>query len=156
AVRTLSVLARRADLGLNQQLEAQVQQGICELEAGRSDDAEGTLRLAVNRYQEAKDRDTLDDYFPAQAQFFLGEVYRLHYEAVQLDPEKGTDLLARDLNYKAELLLSAQGHYLRSIRIGNGYWATAAGSRIGGMYQDLYEHMMASPAPKELGPEEAQ
>ncbi len=156
AINLLSVLEAREDLSLNQRLEAQVQHGICELEAGQSDDAENTLRQVVNRYQENKDRESLDDYFPAQAQFFLGEIYRLHYEAVQLDPEKGTDDLAHDLNYKAELLLSAQGHYLRSIRIGNGYWATAAGARIGELYQNMYESMVAAPAPKELAGEEAQ
>ena len=155
AVDLLKTLEGREDLSLNQRLEAQVQRGICELESGHSDDAESTLRLAVKKYQDGKDRESLDDYFPAQAQFFLGEIYRLHYDAVALDPEKGTDQLAHDLNYKAELLLSAQGHYLRSIRMGNGYWATAAGSRIGELYQDLYEKMVTAPAPKELDAEEA-
>jgi hypothetical protein len=83
-------------------------------------------------------------------------VYRLHYEAVKLDPTRGSDKLSEDLNYKAELLLSAQGHYLRSIRVGNGYWATAAGAQIGQMYESLYEHMVNSPAPSELDAEEAQ
>jgi hypothetical protein len=98
----------------------------------------------------------VEDYFPAQAHFFVGEIYRLHYEAVKLDPARGTDKLAEDLNYKAELLLSAQGHYLRSIRVGNGYWATASGAQIGMMYENLYEQMVNSPAPPELNAEEAQ
>ncbi len=155
AVALLNVIAERRDLSMNKRIEAQVQKGICQLEAGLTEIAEATLRKAVAQAQELPEKDQVDDYFPAQAQFFLGEIYRLHYESVKLDPERGVDQLAKDLEYKAELLLSAQGHYLRSIRIGNGYWATAAGSQIGALYENLYDHMVASPAPKELNPEEA-
>ncbi|MCP3101084.1 tetratricopeptide repeat protein [Myxococcus sp. K15C18031901] len=156
AVRLLATVAARRDIPVNRRVEAQVQQGICELEAGQTDTAEETLRKALTTYEALADKDEVDDYFPAQAHFFMGELYRLHYEGVKLEPAQGADKLAQDLNYKAELLLSAQGHYLRSIRVGNGYWATAAGSQIGAMYEDLYHHMVNSPAPSELNAEEAQ
>lgn len=156
AAALLTVIAQRADLPLNKRVEAQVQQGICQLEAGRSEEAEKTLRKAISTYEGLADKDEVDDYFPAQAHFFIGEIYRLHYDEVKLDPAKGSDKLAEDLNYKAELLLSAQGHYLRSIRVGNGYWATAAGAQIGALYEDLYHHMVNSPAPAELDANEAQ
>lgn len=156
AVALLGVIAAREDLPVNRRLEAQVQQGICQLESGRGEEAEKTLRKALSTYEALSDKDEVDDYFPAQAHFFVGEIYRLHYEDVKLDPARGTDKLAEDLNYKAELLLSAQGHYLRSIRVGNGYWATAAGAQIGALYENLYEHMVNSPAPSELNAEEAQ
>ena len=156
AVEMLKKVWARTNLPLNTRLEALVQQGICELEWGQSDTAEVTLRRALETYQNATDKDEAEDYFPAQAQFFLGEIYRLHFESVKLDPNKGTDKLTEDLELKAELLLSAQGHYLRSIRIGNGYWATAAGAQIGGLYENLYAHMMQTGAPKELNAEEAE
>lgn len=158
AAELLAVIAGRSDLSMNRRLEAQVQQGVCELEAGRREQAEATLRKAITTYEALPEaeRDEVDDYFPAQAHFFVGEIYRLHYEAVKLDPTRGSDGLAQDLNYKAELLLSAQGHYLRSIRVGNGYWATAAGAQIGLLYENLYEHMVHSPAPAELDAEAAE
>ncbi|QSQ23814.1 hypothetical protein JY651_02175 [Pyxidicoccus parkwayensis] len=156
AVELLGVIANRQDLPVNKRLEAQVQQGICQLEAGRSEEAEKTLRKSISTYEGLADKDEVDDYFPAQAHFFIGEIYRLHYDDVKLDPAKGSDKLAEDLNYKAELLLSAQGHYLRSIRVGNGYWATAAGAQIGALYENLYQHMVNSPAPSELDAAEAQ
>ncbi|MGQ0505384.1 MAG: tetratricopeptide repeat protein [Myxococcaceae bacterium] len=155
AIALLIVVADRKDLAFNKRFEAQVQRGVCELESGRTEIAENTLRKVLATYQELPDKDQVDDYFPAQAQFFLGEIYRLHYEAVRLTPEKGVDQLAKDLEYKAEMLLSAQGHYLRSIRIGNGYWATAAAAQIGGLYENLYMHMVEAPVPRELtDPEE--
>lgn len=156
AAKLLAVIAARTDIEPGQRLQAQVQQGICEVETGELDKGEATLRKALAMSEELKEKDEVDPYYPAQAQFFLGEIYRLHYESVQLDPEKGVDQLAKDLEYKAELLLSAQGHYLRAIRMGNGDWATAAGAQIGGLYENLYDHMSNSPAPKELNAEEAE
>jgi tetratricopeptide (TPR) repeat protein len=155
AARVLGAIAARTDIPVGKRLEAQVQQGVCELESGQPEKAEATLRKAITTYEALEDKDEVEDYFPAQAHFFVGEIYRQHYEAVKLDPAKGSDALANDLNYKAELLLSAQGHYLRSIRVGNGHWATASGSRIGELYENLYEHMVDSPAPAELDAEQA-
>lgn len=156
AVAVLRVIGGREDLPMNKRLEARVQQGVCELESGQSDAAEATLRKVMATWQELAEKDLVDDYFPAQAQFFLGEIYRLHYEHVTLDPDRSADELGKDVEFKAELLLSAQGHYLRAIRIGNGYWATASGAQIGGLYENLYDHMTNAPAPRELNAEEAE
>ena len=156
AIQVLNELAARGDLSPGDRLQAQVQRGVCEVEGGGAEAAEKTFRAALADYQAIEDKGLVDDYYPAQAQFFLGEIYRLRYQPVSLDPDKGVDELAKDLEYKAELLLSAQGHYLRAIRIGNGYWATAAGERIGALYENLYEQLVGSPAPKELNAEEVE
>jgi len=154
AVEILQVISNRTDLGANKRLEAKVQQGICEVEAalpsGQFDAAEKTLRDAITYWQEQPDKDLIDDYSPSQAQFFLGEIFRLHYESVILDGSKDTEKLAQDLEYKSELLLSSQGHYLRAIRLGNGYWATASGARIGNLYENMYQHMINAPTPSDL------
>ncbi|MBL9038327.1 MAG: tetratricopeptide repeat protein [Archangium sp.] len=154
AIEVLRAIADRSDLAVDKRLEARVQQGVCEVEAGRPDDAERTLRAAMAYWQEQPDKDLIDEYFPGQAQFFLGEIFRIHYESIILDGSKDTEKLAQDLEYKSELLLSAQGHYLRAIRLGNGYWATASGQRIGNLYENMYEHMVNAPAPNDLDPAE--
>ena len=61
---------------------------------GRLDVAEATLRAVLTYWQELPDEDLVDDYFPAQAQFFLGEIFRLHYEAVELDGNEKAEQLA--------------------------------------------------------------
>jgi tetratricopeptide (TPR) repeat protein len=154
AVEVLSVIAERRDLSVDKRIEARTQQGICELESGDADTAEKTLRTALALYLEHPDKDLIDEYFPGQAQFFVGEIFRLRYESVALDANKSTDKLAQDLEYKSELLLSAQGHYLRAIRIGNGHWATASGQRIGQLYENMYQHMVNAPAPADLARDE--
>ncbi len=154
AVEVLKRIAIRNDIGANKKIEAKVQQGICEVDAalpsGSFEVAEKTLREAIAYWQEQPDKDLIDDYSPSQAQFYLGEIFRLHYESVILDGSKDTEKLAQDLEYKSELLLSSQGHYLRAIRLGNGYWATASGQRIGNLYENMYEHMMNAPTPSDL------
>ncbi|MBF5044703.1 tetratricopeptide repeat protein [Aggregicoccus sp. 17bor-14] len=156
AVRVLSALAARDDLPAGRRIEARVQQGVCELESGDAERAEGTLRQALSLYGSVSDAGEVDSYYPAQAHFFLGEIYRLNFEAAKLDPSHGADGLAKDLEHKAELLLSAQGHYLRSIRAGNGQWATASGAQVGSMYENLHAQMVNTPVPPELDAEQAE
>ncbi len=155
AAELLAVVGAREDLPAVKRMEAQVQQGVCLVELGELDRAEKLLRKVVHDYNNLTDRDEVDSYHPSQAQFFVGEIYRIHYEAVQLDVSKGVDALSQDLEYKAQLLLSAQGNYLRAIRMGNGYWATAAGAQVGSLYESLYSHMVNTPAPPELTAEQA-
>lgn len=150
ALEVLNTIGTRKDLAADKLIEARVQAGVCELEAGQTDAAEKTFRDVLTFWNEQPDRDLIGDAMPSQAQFFLGEIFRLHFEGVNLDPNKNTDQLAQDLEYKSELLLSAQGHYLRTIRMGNGYWATASGQRIGNLYESMYQHLVDAPAPNEL------
>ena len=152
----LDRLAAREELGDAERIRALTQRGVVELEDGKLDDAEKSLRLALSRWQEASERERLDDYYPAQAQFYLGEVYREAFQALHLDPSAGDEAkLGRELEEKAEMLLSAQGHYLRAIRMGNADWAVASGSRIGELYDELYRELTEAPLPPGLDPEHA-
>jgi len=152
AVQLLSALSARADLPPARHLEAVIQRGVCELEAGRKEEAEATLRQALDERDKLADPGEVDPYLVGQADFFLGEIYRLHFEGVAFAPDRDVDQLAKDMEYKAELLLSAQGHYLRAIRSGNGHWATASGARIGALYESFYDQVLHAPPPRELDP----
>jgi tetratricopeptide (TPR) repeat protein len=156
ARRLLDELAGRR-LATADHLRALTQRGIVELELARLDEAERSLRLAVSTWRQARETERLDDASPAQAQFYLGEVYRAHFLAVKLDPSvDGEAKLARDLEDKASLLLSAQGHYLRTIRLNEADWAVAAGSRIGELYDALHSALLEAPLPPGLDGEEAE
>jgi tetratricopeptide (TPR) repeat protein len=156
AHRTLDALARRAELGAGDRVRALAQRGIIELEDGRAEEAERSLRLALGTYHAASEEERLDDYFAAQAQFYLGEVYRGWFRALPLDPSKGDEAtLRRDLEHKAEMLLSAQGHYLRAIRMGSDRWAVASGYRIGELYDELRAQLLDAPLPPELDADHA-
>jgi tetratricopeptide (TPR) repeat protein len=153
---TLDALARREGLAPGDRVRALAQRGIVELEQGKPEEAERSLRQAVSAYQAASEEERLDDHFAAQAQYYLGEVYREWFRALPLDPSAGDDAaLERDLEHKAEMLLSAQGHYLRAIRMGNDRWAVAAGFRIGELYDALRSQLLDAPLPAGLDAEEA-
>jgi tetratricopeptide (TPR) repeat protein len=156
AAEVLAGLAARTDLPRGEQIRAFTQLGIVELEQGRLDDAERHLRLAVTAWRTGSEQERLDDYHPSQAQHYLGEVERARFLAVKLDPSQGGEQrLAQDLESKASLLLSAQDHYLRAIRMGNGDWAVASGYRIGELYEALRAALVEAPLPPGLDAEHA-
>ncbi|MBS2030076.1 MAG: hypothetical protein JST54_19395 [Deltaproteobacteria bacterium] len=184
AIVLLQRIVNRPDLSKNTQLEAETQVGICQVENGELGPGESTLREVMRRFDAAGEAERLDDFYPAQAQFYLGEIYRTYFEQVILDPNKTDELqtddepkakkptkplqltakeledkkldrLGKDLEYKAEMLLSAQGHYLRAIRVGNAQWATASGERIGQLYETMYDAMTQAPVPSDLDQEQS-
>jgi tetratricopeptide (TPR) repeat protein len=153
---TLEAIAARPGLGAADRVRALAQRGIVELEDGRSEDAERSLRLALDAHAAASEAERLDGGYAAQAQFYLGEVYREWFRALPLDPSRGDGAaLQRELERKAELLLSAQGHYLRAIRMGNDRWAVASGYRIGELYDELRAQLLDAPLPPGLDAEQA-
>jgi tetratricopeptide (TPR) repeat protein len=131
--------------------EADTKRAVCLFNAGRLDESEKVLRKTLKAIQDELRDDTRDGYLPSQAQFYLAEIFRQHFLDVKLDPTNRTQAeLLQDLEYKAQMLLSAQGHYLRCIRVGHGEWATASGYRIGELYQALYESMVDAKPPSDL------
>jgi tetratricopeptide (TPR) repeat protein len=156
AADLLFVLSQRHDIPESERLSAQVDLGVCQVELNQYSDAEHSLREAVRSYQRDQSDQRMPEEVAAKGEFFLGELYRIYFSAVKLDPaSRSLEELGADLEQKAEELLSAQGHYLRSIRIGTPHWATAAGYRIGSLYEELYDAMTAAPIPKDLDAEQS-
>src|SRR5205085_81538 len=125
AARRLDALASRPGLPAVQKASALMQEGVCRVEGGRRADGELLLRAALDIYEQASD-ERVDPALPAQAEFWLGEAFRGAFREGVLDPSTMDEkALADALEAKAQYLLSAQGHYLRSIRRGDGEWATA-------------------------------
>ncbi|MFN2547765.1 MAG: hypothetical protein ABR567_10060 [Myxococcales bacterium] len=150
AGKRLHELASRPGLPSLQKASAMMQEAVCRIENGARADGELLLRAALEIYE--KDNEELvDPALPAQAEFWLGEAFRGSFRAEALDPGSMDEKQLGDaLERKAQFLLSAQGHYLRCIRRGDGEWATAAGFRIGEMYEDLYQQMVNAPLPRGL------
>ena len=152
AAGRLHALSERADLPPARKGEALLQEGVCRVEGGARADGEKLLRAAAALYD--KD-DAVDPALPAQAEFWLGEVYRLDFKDIKLDPSvMDQKLLADTLESKAQFLLSAQGHYLRAIRKGDGEWATASGYRIGDLYEQFHDELLQAPLPRGLTEEQ--
>jgi len=155
---TLAAIAARPDLDAPERVRALAQLGVVELEDGRAAQAEGTLRkaLAIWVGLDGDRRAALDPYWAAQAQYYLGEVRRASFLAVNVDPSAaGEARLEAALEEKSTLLLEAQGHYLKAIHMGDGRWAVAAGYRVGELYDAFRRQLLEAPLPPELDAEHA-
>lgn len=156
AAAALDAIARRDGLAVDDRIRALAQRGVVELEAQEPEAAERTLRQALAAHTGAPDAASRDPHWVSMAQFHLGEVYRGWFRALPLDPSTGDEArLAEDLEHKSEMLLSAQGHYLRTIRLGDDRWAVASGFRIGELYEELRRSMLDAPPPPGLDAEHA-
>lgn len=91
----------------------------------------------------------------ARADFQRGEALAKAFDGVTLDPSKMDDrTLADALESKARLLLDAQEQYLGCIRRGDADWATAAGTRIGQLYEAMHAALVRAPRPTGLTQEQ--
>jgi hypothetical protein len=150
AARRLHDLAARPGLPVLQKASAMVQEAVCRIEGGSRAEGEILLVAALDLYDPARD-EPVDPALFAQAEFWLGEAFRGAFREQKLDPETmDQQALGGALEQKAAFLLSAQGHYLRCIRRGDGEWATAAGYRIGEMYEELHDQMVSASLPRGL------
>ncbi|HTP26730.1 MAG TPA: tetratricopeptide repeat protein [Anaeromyxobacteraceae bacterium] len=148
AQAALDRLASSPGSGPAKRGRALTQRGVVELEQGRSDLAERSLESALAQFRAAERSERLERYYPAKARFYLGEVYRARFLAVNLDPS------GKELEHKAQLLILAQARYLDAMRIGEVSWAVAAGGRVGELYEELRTRMLEAPPPAGLDDEE--
>ena len=152
AAARLHKLSGREGLPAARKGEALLQEGVCRVESGKRDEGEKLLRAAIALYDK---EDGVDPALPAQGEFWMGEVYRGYFRDVQLDPSRMDEKkLGETMETKAEFLLSAQGHYLRAIRRGDGEWATASGFRIGELYEQFHDELLSAPLPRGLDEEQ--
>jgi hypothetical protein len=150
AAARLHKLSGRPGLPVLQRASALIQEAVCRIEDGARGEGEILLRAALDLIDADKD-EPVDAGLPAQAEFWLGEAFRGAFRAQVLDPSAMDEkALADALEQKAQFLLSAQGHYLRSVRRGDGEWAAASGYRIGEMYEELHDQMVNAPLPQGL------
>lgn len=98
-------------------------------------------------------------FFMAQAQFYLAEIARLDFSDFKLRYPTAEELakadaiegvLGQQLETKCQLLLRAQYAFTRTIRQGHTGWASAAGYKVGSMYEELYADLVALPEPDDL------
>ena len=154
AAATLAPLIDRADLTPARRADAATKRGICLFQGKDLASAEAQLREALRRYKEELG-DEADEYGVSQAQFYLAEVFRSYFEQLTLSPDNATEKQLTDqLESKAEMLLSAQGHYLRCMRLGDPEWTTASGYRIGELYENFHAALTTAPVPKDLDEEQ--
>ena len=142
------------------ELEARVGQGVGMFMQGDHTTAEFEFRGALTFYDKHKDEEFIPArYYVGQSRFYIGEIYARAFEKAPLSEPDGShdvwvEMMGRQLEEKCRLLLRAQQNFIRAIRVGHAGWATAAGFRIGSLYESLYDALLGVPVPPELTEEQ--
>jgi tetratricopeptide (TPR) repeat protein len=139
----------RKDLSLPDRIEAMARRGVAQFAQKDLIASERTFRETLAWYRGHETEERLDnDFFLAQAAYYLGEVAHAQYRALPVRlPEKQ---LAKDLEAKARLLLVAQSRFIDAMKVNHVEWATAAGFQIGELYREFYDDIVGAPVPPEL------
>lgn len=146
AAARLHSLQQRPDLKPLLKAQALLQEGVCKIEGGPRAGGEMLVRAALEAYEKLDE--SVDPALPAQAEFWLGEASRGAFKETAIDPSAMDDQKLQDaLEEKSLFLLAAQEHYLKAIRKGDGEWATAAGFRIGELYEAFHDELVHAPPP---------
>ncbi|MFO0694823.1 MAG: tetratricopeptide repeat protein [Polyangiales bacterium] len=140
------------DLDPDERMEALARRAEALLGAGRWEEArreaEGALRYFRTRPESAP---VARDDFAALATFVLAETYRVEAHGIVVPAGEVTDQRAV-LERRADRVLEAQRLYFDTIRFRVPEQAAAAGYRIGGLYEDFWEAIMAAPPPPPRDP----
>lgn len=148
--------ARQLDLKPLEELEARVGTGVGFFMQKEYASAEREFLHALSFFDEHAEKQFLPaDYFIGQSRFYLGEIYARWFEDKELSgPRASVDdwskAMGEELEEKCRLLLRAQHNFIRTIRVGHTGWATAAGYRIGSLYEVLYDELTDLPIPPDL------
>jgi tetratricopeptide (TPR) repeat protein len=133
-------LARRAQLGSSERVEAYARQGLALFRQEDYDASRRALGQGIGLVKRVDAFERLDaDFFAAMLYYYFAAIPHAQFRGAAMDP--GSEL-ARDMDEKARLLIVAQGRYIETIRVRNPYWATAAGFQIGSLYREFYDALM--------------
>ena len=117
-------------------------------------EAEKAYRAAMKANAQAPEGTGVpqDSHFVVAAEFGISRVYHKLFERVKF--VLPVERMETDLEDKVQLFMQAQSNYIRVMRRGNPFWATAAGFHIGRMYEDFYTALLAAEVPDDLSREE--
>ncbi len=87
-------------------------------------------------------------YFMSMSMFYYGEILKHRFESIPIEGNEKT--MAKILDQKANIVLSAQNYYISAIEYKDKYWATASGFRIGEMFYIYYNQIMDTRLPEKL------
>jgi TolA-binding protein len=118
-------------------VEALCREGLALYESGKKAEAKPKLEQAVFEAKRWKD---VNEFYPAKAQYILGEIAREPFEAIsfKLPVEK----MKEDVKKKSELLKDVISNYTATIKSGVAEWATAATYRLGSALESYADCLM--------------
>ena len=142
-------LLERKDMNADDKIEAMGRRGFAQFQLKDLDTAERTFSSALYFFRSIEREERLQtDFYLGLVKYHLGQIPHERFRAFPLRlPEKQ---MAKDMDDKARLLLSAQRQYIETIKLGNPQWASASGYQVGSLYEEFYDAFIHAPVPPEL------
>ena len=142
-------LLERKDMTADDKIEALGRRGFAQFQLKDLDTAERTFSSALYFFRSIEKEERLQtDFYLGLVKYHLGQIPHERFRALPLRlPEKQ---MAKDMDDKARLLLSAQRQYIDTIKMGNPQWASASGYQVGSLYEEFYDSFIHAPVPPEL------
>lgn len=139
-------LLARADLTINEAIEANAHKALALVGASKIDQADRSITKARTLMEDHHIGET--GRIPnevAETFYALGETRRIKSEEIKFDPTPPNfgDAFER----RAQGLLDAQSAYTDVMRTTDAAWATMAGFRVGELYRNLHRDVMAAKFP---------
>jgi len=142
-------LLERDDLSPADRIQGLARLGYVLLESKDYAGAEEVLRSGLGYYAEIVDSTRLPtDYYVAMCQYYLAQIPHRQFSAIPIRMPDAQ--VVRDMEAKADRLLIAHDRYLKTVEIGNAYWATAAGYQIASMQKEFWDALVVAPIPPQL------
>lgn len=132
-------------LGPADKAECYLRRGTARLHLKRYGLAEKDLKLAMALITEAYEGVTRGSDLLAEAHFRRGEVYQHLSQNVKL--KLPVSRMKGDLRDKSRFFRQSQASYIDAVNVRNAYWATAAGLRLGEIYEQFYRDVLTAEAP---------
>lgn len=148
AISLYDRLLQAADLGPADRAECHLRRAIAKMNLRDAGQAERDLKAAESYVREAWDGQVQGNDLLAEVYFRRGEVHQrlAHKVALKLPVENMKGHLAD----KVRFFRHAQSSYIDALNVQHSYWATAAGLRLGELYEQFYRDVLSAEVPADF------
>lgn len=153
AEKALRKALEKKDLSLPMEIEARAYLAQTLKKQGRYSSARRQVNMVFRMYSMNISRPEMaQNYYVAMACFTGASVWHDMFSRVRF--YLPVERMEKDLEDKTSYFLMAQSEYLRTMRIGNIYWGVKAGTALGRLFEEFYEHLMQAEVPSDLSKED--
>ncbi len=150
AIHLYGRLLDAPDLGPLDRAECHLRRGIAQFRLSRPGEAEKDLKAAMKLVEEGTEGFVEGSELMAEAHFRRGEIYQRlsHHVPLKLPVKQ----MKADLADKVRFFRQAQDSYIASLNVKHSYWATAAGLKLGELYEQFYLDVLQAEVPTDFDP----
>ncbi|MCB9526829.1 MAG: tetratricopeptide repeat protein [bacterium] len=151
AVALYDRLLAAEDLQPLDRAECHLRRGVARARLGRPGEAERDLKASLSYTEEGTEGFVQGSELYAEAHFRRGEIYQrlAHGVGLKLPVQK----MKADLDDKVRFFRQAQESYITALNVQHSYWATAAGLKLGELYEQFYLDVLRAEVPQDFDPE---